>query len=319
MKYHALRRATLGALVVLFAACAPPTPAIDAGSGASAGASEIDGGKMMADLAFLASDSLQGRLIGSEGGATAAAFIESRFRTLGIEGAFGGAYRQPVIGRGDVVGSNVVARIVGSAYPDSDLLLTAHFDHLGVRGGEIFNGADDNASGTAALLAMAAYFAEHPPRHSIIFAALDGEEGGLRGARALAASPPVPLIGILLNVNMDMVSRDDFGEIWAAGTSHDPWLLPLVEPAVAESPVRVRFGHDTGEGRDNWTNSSDHGVFHQQGMPFLYFGVEDHPDYHRPTDDVELINPTFYADAVRSILGVVRALDGQHAALSAQR
>jgi Zn-dependent M28 family amino/carboxypeptidase len=76
--------------------------------------------------------------------------------------------------------------------------------------------------------------------------------------------------------------------------------------------VTLRFGHDSPDlpPQDNWTMQSDHGAFHVAGVPFLYFGVEDHPDYHRPTDDADRINPAFYAAAVELILRAVEALDG---------
>ena len=180
-----------------------------------------------------------------------------------------------------------------------------------MRNGEVYNGADDNASGTAGLLAIADHFVKNRPRHSIVFVAFDAEEVGLQGARAFVANPPVPKTAIVLNMNMDMISRNDAGELYVAGTHSYPQLLPFVERAITSAEVKLIPGHDrpgVGSGYD-WTNQSDQGAFHSAGIPFLYFGVEDHADYHRATDDVERIQPAFYARAVRTITSVARLID----------
>jgi Zn-dependent M28 family amino/carboxypeptidase len=182
---------------------------------------------------------------------------------------------------------------------------------VGVRNGEVFNGADDNASGTAALLAIADYFVKNRPQHSIMFVAFDAEEVGLQGARAFVANPPVAKEAIALNINMDMISRNDAGELYVAGTYSYPQLLPFVERAIPNAEVKLIAGHDrpgVGSGYD-WTSQSDQGAFHAARIPFLYFGVEDHADYHRATDDFERIQLGFYTRAVRTITSVARLID----------
>jgi Zn-dependent M28 family amino/carboxypeptidase len=259
---------------------------------------------------------MEGRLVGSPGNARARAFLVSAFRTRGLQPVGGSTYMHSfTVQRRDtaVTGVNVVGQVRGSALPDRYIVITAHYDHLGIRDGEIFNGADDNASGSAALLALADWFARHQPRHSIIFAALDAEEGGLRGARAFVESPPVPLQAIALNINMDMVGRNDAGELYVAGTAHYPQLLPFVQRVADSAEVTLIPGHDRPAARpsDDWTGASDHAAFHRAGIPFLYFGVEDHPDYHRATDEIGGIQPGFYARAVRTVLAAVRLLDAE--------
>ena len=115
---------------------------------------------------------------------------------------------------------------------------------------------------------------------------------------------------IVLNVNMDMLARSD-SLLFAAGTHHYPDLRPILEGVQARPPVVVRFGHDQRgvEGVQDWTGSSDHSAFHAQGIPFVYFGVEDHPDYHRPSDEFELVDPGFFLNAIRTVLASVLALD----------
>ena len=275
--------------------------------------------RLMADVRVLAADSLEGRAAGTPGGAKARAYLEERFQSIGLEPMGESGYRQLVPLQSGAEGVNLVGRIPGTVHPQSVLVVTAHYDHLGVRNGQVFNGADDNASGVAALLDVARRFMEAPPKHTVVFVAFDAEEQGLVGARHFVAHSPVPLSAILATVNFDMVSRGDAGALWVAGPSHYPHLGDIIEPVVARSAVTVRFGHDTGGGSDNWTSASDHGAFHQRDVPFLYFGVEDHADYHRESDEADRIAPVFFAGAVDALWAAIRALDADHAALASGR
>lgn len=309
-------------LVVGLAACQAPPPVVapvPAPQPTQAPSTAVLQARLMSDVNVLAADSLQGRAAGTEGGAKARAYLEERFRGIGIEPMGEAGYRQLVPLQSGAEGVNLMGRIPGTVHPQSYIVVMAHYDHLGVRRGQIFNGADDNASGVAALLDVARRFKETPPKHTILFFAPDAEEQGLVGARHFVANSPVPLGAILAAVNFDMVSRGDTGALWVAGASHYPHLAEIVEPVVAEAQVAVQFGHDTGSGSDNWTSASDHGAFHQREVPFLYFGVEDHVDYHKPTDVAGAIEPEFFAGAVEAIWSAVRALDDDHAALVAGR
>jgi Zn-dependent M28 family amino/carboxypeptidase len=162
----------------------------------------------------------------------------------------------------------------------------------------------------AVLVALARQCRAAPWRHDAIFVAFDAEEMGLQGARAFVKALPVPRDRtIALNVNLDMVARGDKNEIYIAGTSHRPALKPILEPVAARAKVKVLFGHDSGGGQDDWTTQSDHGAFHEAGIPFVYFGVEDHPDYHKPTDTADKIKGPFFFQAAQVILDAVTALD----------
>lgn len=276
---------------------------------------DVDTARLMTDVRVLSADSMEGRAAGSRGSAKARAYLLRRFHEVGLQ-PIDDSFAWPFTGRGarggsDESGVNLVAVIAGTTEPERYIVVTAHYDHLGIRDGAVFNGADDNASGTAALLEIAQELTETPPEHSIIIAALDAEESGMRGAHAFIDDPPVPRSRILANLNLDMVSRSDTGELWVAGTYHYPNLLPLVEEIAARAPVELRIGHDRprGTGQDDWTTMSDHAAFHAAGIPFLYAGVEDHPDYHKPTDDAERIDPAFYGDAVETIIDLLRELD----------
>src|SRR5207247_1410603 len=150
----------------------------------------------------------------------------------------------------------------------------------------------------------------------ILFIAFDGEEEGLRGSRFFIAHPPVPLTAIALDVNLDMVARGDKNELVAAGTYFSPELKAPLEAVARGRHLTLVFGHDrpastAGAGQEDWTNSSDHGPFHDAGIPFLYFGVEDHPDYHKPTDTADKIPRAFFVEAANLIVDTLIALDAR--------
>ena len=271
-----------------------------------------DSAAILQDLRYLSSDELGGRASGSEGAARARAHLLEGLRAAGVE-PVDGVWERPfswAAGGETREGVNLVGVLRGTEAPERHIVLSAHYDHLGVRDGDVFNGADDNASGAAALLAIARGLRGTGLRHSVLFVAFDAEEAGLRGARAFVEDPAVPLDRIAVNVNLDMVARTD-GLLWAAGASHTPELRPVLEGVAAKAPVELRLGHDRPDAPegDDWTRSSDHAAFHAVGIPFVYFGVEDHPDYHRATDDFENVAAGEYLDAVRTVLLALLALD----------
>lgn len=208
-------------------------------------------------------------------------------------------------------GYNVVVQVEGTRYPDQYLVLSAHYDHLGVREGEVYNGADDNASGTTALLELVRYFKENPTRHSIIFAFFDAEERGLRGADRFTEDPPVPLAQIKMNINMDMVGRNNDNTINICGTYQFPVLTKPLKKVIRKSDLIITKKHEGPgyKGADNWTGSSDHARFAKKNIPYLYFGVEDHPGYHAPTDDFEFINLDFHYQVTELVRQTTERLD----------
>lgn len=273
----------------------------------------IDSASLWNTLGALSADSMEGRRMGTRGNAAARALLVRRLAGAGLVPLVPGYVQAfEVKGRDTTVheGVNVLAMVRG-ADTSRVLVVSAHYDHLGVRDGQVFNGADDNASGTAAVLALAEFYARHAPRHSMIFAFFDGEESGLRGARAFVAAPPLPMARVAADVNLDMVARLDKNELYAAGAAPYPFFRPLLEATAAVSPVKLLLGHDTDEQgpRENWIQQSDQGAFHASGVPFVYFGVEDHPDYHRATDDFAKVDAARYVGAVRTIAEFVRRLD----------
>ena len=274
---------------------------------------KFDAVQLLKDVEYLASDELEGRSADRPSIDKAREYIEKRFRESGIQ-PMGESFRHELAitrrGAEPMAGMNFVGMIKGKLSPAKYIVITAHYDHVGIRNGEIYNGADDNASGTAALFAVASYFQKHKPRHSLIFVALDAEERGFQGARHFVANLPVAKESIVLNVNMDMLSRNDKAELYAAGTFHYPQFKPALEAVQKKAKVKLLLGHDDPKlGRDDWTNQSDHAAFHREKIPFIYFGVEDHADYHRPTDESANIQPEFYVRAVETVIEAIGLLD----------
>jgi hypothetical protein len=178
---------------------------------------------------------------------------------------------------------------------DTYVVVTAHFDHLGVgnpdeAGDSIYNGADDNASGTAALLEMARATMALPeaPARSILFLAVSGEEKGLLGSRAFVESPTVPLSGIVANINLDMVGRNHPDTVIAIGQEYS--TLENVIRRVADRPGLGLEVIEDPEPEKMFFFRSDQLSFVQRGIPAVFFTTGDHPDYHQQSDRPERID-----------------------------
>ncbi|WP_100655962.1 M28 family peptidase [Alteromonas flava] len=267
---------------------------------------------LLNDVEWLADERLAGRFPGSPGSLQARNYITERLQELGLSPAGSEGFHHPFAYLGGTA-VNVLAKIEGSESSEQLIVVTAHYDHVGERHGEIYPGADDNASGVAALLGMAKYFAEHPPKHSILLAALDAEEDALNGAQALFTTGMLQPDKILFNLNLDMLSRDTDNTLFAVGSYHTPWLSDVVKAAQHESSVRLVAAHDRPMWRvgwvPDWTDDSDHLAFHQRAIPFLYLGVPDHADYHQPTDTFEKVDQDFFVAASEAALSVVISVD----------
>ena len=270
--------------------------------------------QVLRDVEILSADSLGGRLPNTLGHAKAQAYLVQRFKEVGLT-PLGSQFQHPFTftmrgSQASVPGVNLVGIIPGKS--EKAVVITAHYDHIGTINGKVFNGADDDASGIGAILAVAAHFKKEKPNHTLVFVAFDAEEQGLAGSKAFVENAPVALNKILLNVNLDMVSISDKNELYAAGTYHYPWLTPILEAVAVPEGLTLTFGHDhPDQGHDDWTLQSDHGSFHQKQIPFVYFGVEDHVHYHKETDEYRNIHQSFYLKAVDTILRAVQTLDQQ--------
>jgi Zn-dependent M28 family amino/carboxypeptidase len=306
------------ALVLL---CAIVAAVSSAASQAGPPAIRVDAARIFEDVDTLAADGMEGRLAGSPGGQKARTYLLGRLKQAGVS-PLGESFERPFTftsrTSGERKGTNLVGVIRGTRNPDQYIVLTAHYDHVGIRNGEVFNGADDNASGVAAILAAATHFSRTKPDNSLLIALLDAEEPGSRGARALLRDPPVPVSAMVVNINLDMVGRDPENKLFAAGTYHYPFLKPYVQGAV-QPPVVLVFGHDTPGEKEDWTKQSDHVVFHELGIPFIYFGVEDVAHYHKATDDAATIDRPFLAGAAATVIATAHEFDRHLDQIAAHR
>ncbi|GAW40041.1 Aminopeptidase YwaD precursor [Brevundimonas sp. SH203] len=306
---------SLSVAAILLSGCTPVSPAPVATAPAAA---PVASSPLLDDVRVLSGDDMQGRDTGSAGGERARAYIVSRLEAMGVQPApFGRLQPFEATGRTRegvkrFSGVNIVGLIPGTRVADRYIVVTAHYDHVGMNDGQIYHGADDNASGVATMLELARRLKAQAPEHSVLIVALDGEERGLLGAREFVKAPPVPLSSISLNLNFDMTARAETdGHLWVTGGYQHPDLRRILEPIPAQGAVSFAFGKDTPQdtGENNWVDSSDHAAFHEAGVPFLYMGVEFHPDYHRPSDTFERINPAVFTSATELAIAGFHALD----------
>jgi Zn-dependent M28 family amino/carboxypeptidase len=271
----------------------------------------IDGVQLLQDLKTLSADDMQGRQAGTEAGARARAYVVARFKASGIQ-PFGQSYTMPfpLGGQQDGTGVNVVGRVAGRRQPARHVVVSAHYDHVGVQDGRVFNGANDNASGTAALFALAKYFSANPPQHTLIFAAFDAEEMNLTGARAFVRQPPVDRTSIALDINADMIGRDEHNTLYVSGTFEQPFLKPFVARVGGRAPVTLLMGYDNPKaGAAYWMRMSDQWAFLEAGIPALYVGVEDYEHLHKPSDDYDNMTHAFYVNAVETLRMLIEEFD----------
>ncbi|MGZ0015605.1 M28 family peptidase [Yeosuana sp. AK3] len=266
---------------------------------------------LLQNIKTLSSDAFEGRRTGTKGAAMARQYIINQFtfhnvlplnKTFEQSFSFNNNQKR-------YLGTNILGFIKGTENPEIYIVISAHYDHEGIKNGLIYNGADDDASGIAALISFAEYFKNNPPKHSVILAAFDAEELGLEGSKYFVNNSVIPLKNIMVNLNMDMISRSEKNELFAVGTRYNETLKEVISNFKTLHGVRLLHGHDGDDNLDNWTFSSDHASFHKKGIPFLYFGVDDHADYHTPNDDFENIQPDFYKESVKIILSVFNTID----------
>jgi aminopeptidase YwaD len=301
------------------------------------------------DIAYLSDDRLEGRGTGTAGNDSAAAYIArshllSGLRPLVADTTRAGCrtavvttecrdFLQRFTAKGPEVAhnghpeglrtQNVVAMVPGTdtRLRGEYVVIGAHFDHLGrstfgaldpQSGDAIRNGADDNASGTAAVMELARMFAAHPARRSIVVASFTGEELGLLGSQWFVDHAPVPIDSVVAMVNFDMVGRlrNDKLIVYGVATATEmPALLDSANlvPKLAISAVGDGFG------------PSDHSSFYAKGIPVLHFFTDLHDDYHRATDDIEKINVPGEARVVALAERAVRAIADRPSRLTAVR
>ncbi|KYG80198.1 PDZ domain-containing protein [Roseivirga ehrenbergii] len=275
------------------------------------------------DIAYLADDKLEGRAIGTEGEQLAAEYIAAAFKKYGLEPKGTDGYMQPfnvkkatnpheeaVIGdaEGGITGRNVVGYIDNGA--ENTVVIGAHFDHLGYgeegslyRGDKaIHNGADDNASGTAAMIQLARILKNKGKDKNYLFMAFSGEENGLWGSNYFSKNSTIDLGSVDYMINIDMVGRMNEEKTLAInGVGTSPVWMDKIEAANTDTLKLVTSESGIGP--------SDHTSFYLQDLPVLHFFTGQHEDYHRPSDDANKINYHGIVKVVRLIERLVLSLD----------
>ena len=142
-----------------------------------------------------------------------------------------------------------------------------------------------------------------------MFVAFDAEEWGLKGSRHLVEETVLPIDQIDFMLNLDMIGRNDCGELFVCGTRYTPELKRIARIAAKKISLSIIMGHDGETDEQDWTTSSDHGPFHEANIPFLYLGEEDHFDYHKPTDDWQKIQPEFLSSSIEYARNLIKYLD----------
>lgn len=265
--------------------------------------------QLLEHVKVLSSDNFEGRATGERGNDSARAYIIEQFKELNIKPFYTDYEQAFTFDRRGIAyeAKNVLATIRGTKFPDKYIVISAHHDHLGIKNGKIYNGADDDASGVSALFSIAEYLSNNPPNYTVIFASFDAEELGLQGAKHFVNT--IDKEKLLLNINLDMISRSPKNELYVVGSRYNTSLQSIIEGFKNSTSSKLLVGHDGSDGKQDWTYSSDHAPFHDAGIPFLYFGNEDHEAYHSPADDFDAITPKFYINAVRIILSIFNAID----------
>lgn len=281
------------------------------------------------DVKFLSSDSLKGREVGTPGEKLAADYIAEEFKKIGLQTAGTDGYYQsffvktssnphvkPEVGAENdgegITGYNVLGKIDNPG--EKTLVIGAHFDHLGMggmssldrSGPEIHNGADDNASGTAALLQLARELKELELQKDILFFAISGEEQGLWGSNYYVKNPTIELSDLHAMINMDMVGRLDTSRGLAVnGVGTSPLWSEVLLRSNTEKIKTITSESGVGP--------SDHTSFYLQDIPVLHLFTGQHEDYHKPSDDWDKVNYDGLYSIVRLVKNMVVELDQQDA------
>jgi len=280
--------------------------------------------QLKVDVVYLASDLLEGREVGKKGEEQAAAYIASRFAAIGLlpKGDAGGwfqhfefSFNANPHGTGTLEsrkGKNVVGYIDHKA--PTTVIIGAHYDHLGFGGagnsrntGEpaIHNGADDNASGVAALLFVAEELKRSKiKKNNYLFLAFSAEELGLIGSKKFIEAKSIDLKKVNYMINMDMVGRLNEEKVLAVNGSGTSPIWPTALTKVNSSMLKIKTS-------ESGLGPSDHASFYVQDIPVLHFFTGQHADYHKPSDDSERINYEGLSEVATYILALVKELDGK--------
>ena len=271
-------------------------------------AATITAKELKEHLYVYASDYFQGRETGTIGQKRAVDYIQNFYTTAGIKAAKGTTnYLQAMelkIKENLVKTENVVAFIKGSEFPNEYLVISSHLDHIGINSkGEINNGADDDGTGTVALLEIAEAFKQakdenQGPKRSIIFLHVTGEEKGLLGSKYYSENPLYPLADTMVNLNVDMIGRvnpkretNDPNYIYLIGADKLSQELHDISEATNKKYTQLSLDYTYNDEKDpnRFYYRSDHYNFAKKNIPVIFYFSGTHEDYHKPGDTPDKI------------------------------
>ena len=274
----------------------------------------------------IADDSMLGRNTPSKGLEMTAAYVGAQFKRLGLKpGGDSNTYIQrypltkaPAPGaRASTTPAESAPNSVGilpgtdPVLRDEYIVVSAHMDHVGTSGtspkDSIWNGADDDASGTAGVLALAEAFSQAPTKRSIIFLTVSGEEHGLWGSSWFATNPPVSIRKIVANFNLDMIGRNWKDSIVVVGMEHSDLGKTVMKVSAMHEELGITPMPDPWP-QENFFGRSDHYNFARRGVPAIFFFNGVHEDYHRPSDSPDKIDAEKESRVVRLIFHVLTAV-----------
>lgn len=308
--------------LAVLVSCGTAKNAADAGAAQTSSSSKGDKAFMSAykeikaedlkkNLYVIASDEMEGRDTGSPGQKRAGEYMVNYYKGLGISypKALGSYYQKVPAdfmkkrGGGNLPDSeNILAFIEGSEKPEEIVVISGHYDHVGTRNGVVYNGADDDGSGTVAVMEIAKAFqaakkAGNGPKRSILFLHVTGEEHGLFGSEFYTDNPVFPLANTVVDLNIDMIGRDDPENrgkqyVYVIGSEMLSSQLKVINEAANKKTnnLELNYKYDDPNDTERLYYRSDHYNFAKNNVPVAFFFDGIHEDYHKPTDDVEKID-----------------------------
>jgi len=271
-------------------------------------ASTITAKELKEALYIYASDAFEGRETGQPGQKKAVDYLKRYYISVGVESPLGDhdyfqeipkSYFPKSVGASE----NVVAYVKGTEKPDEVIVISAHLDHEGIKNGKIYNGADDDGSGTVSILEIAEAFKiaadeGHGPKRSILFLHATGEEKGLLGSAYFTdVQPIVPLKHIVANLNIDMIGRidpkhtKDRDYIYIIGSDRLSTELHNISESINNkySHLKLDYTYNRIDDPNQFYYRSDHYNFAKHNIPVIFYFNGTHADYHKPTDTPEKI------------------------------
>lgn len=289
-----------------------------ANSKGSVGSKEVLTKQLIEDVRALSSNEMLGRKAPSKGHELAREYLKNRFAELQLRPLPEYTNYEQVFtfSPWEVMGKNILGYLEGKKYPELYFVITAHYDHLGGSSQRVYNGANDNASGVAAMLALMSHYASNPPAYSVLFMATDAEESGLRGAMYFVRNTPIQAENMVLNINIDMIGdggrRNVLYMLPSSKNAKYKKALPDLNRFTDELPLKLKwrkninFQRQSITDRINWREASDHAAFGRIDVPYLYFGADTNKIYHTTKDDFDELDQEFF---IASSFAIIKIAD----------